>query len=66
MNKFEQDDLRKLQSLPLDEKIAIAQEAIHKFVEHFGVDGKFFEDSIFELAAGFAVPAVIEQHGALK
>jgi len=45
MNKFEQDDLRKLQALPLDEKIAIAQEAIHKFVEHFGVDGIYISFS---------------------
>lgn len=45
MAKYEQEELRRLQALPLDEKIAIAQEAIRKFVEHFGVDGIYISFS---------------------
>lgn len=45
MAKYEQEELRRLQALPLDEKITIAQEAIRKFVEHFGVDGIYISFS---------------------
>ena len=45
MAKYEQEELRRLQALPLDEKISIAQEAIRKFVEHFGVDGIYISFS---------------------
>ncbi len=45
MAKVEQEELRRLQALPLDEKIAIAQKAIHEFVEHFGVDGIYISFS---------------------
>ena len=34
-----------LQALPLDEKIAIAQQAIREFVDHFGVDGVYISFS---------------------
>lgn len=39
MAKVDKQELCRLQALPLDKKIAIAQKAIHEFVEHFGVDG---------------------------
>ena len=45
MAKFEQQELYRLQALPLDEKIAIAQKAIREFVEHFGVDGIYISFS---------------------
>lgn len=45
MAKYEQEELRRLQALPLDEKIAIAQKAIREFVEHFGVDGIYISFS---------------------
>ena len=45
MAKVEQEELRRLQALPLDEKIAIAQKAIREFVEHFGVDGIYISFS---------------------
>ena len=45
MAKVDQEELRKLQALPLEEKVAIAQKAIHEFVEHFGVDGIYISFS---------------------
>lgn len=45
MAKVEQQELYRLQALPLDEKIAIAQKAIREFVEHFGVDGIYISFS---------------------
>lgn len=45
MAKYEQEELRRLQALPLDEKIAIAQKAIREFVEHFSVDGVYISFS---------------------
>lgn len=41
MAKVEKEELCRLQALPLDEKIAIAQQAIRVFVDHFGVDGVY-------------------------
>lgn len=38
MAKVDKQELYRLQALPLDEKIAIAQKAIREFVEHFGID----------------------------
>ena len=45
MAKVEKQELYRLQALPLDEKIAIAQKAIREFVEHFGVDGIYISFS---------------------
>lgn len=45
MAKVEQQELYRLQALPLDEKIAIAQKTIREFVEHFGVDGIYISFS---------------------
>ena len=45
MAKVEQQELYRLQALPLDEKKAIAQKAIREFVEHFGVDGIYISFS---------------------
>ena len=45
MAKVEQEELRRLQALPLDEKIAIAHKAIREFVDHFGVDGIYISFS---------------------
>ena len=45
MAKVDKEELRQLQALPLDEKIAIAQKAIREFVEHFGVDGIYISFS---------------------
>lgn len=45
MAKVEKEELCRLQALPLDEKIAIAQKAIREFVEHFGVDGIYISFS---------------------
>ena len=45
MSKVDKEQLRQLQALPLDEKIAIAQKAIHAFVDHFGVDGVYISFS---------------------
>ena len=45
MAKVEKRELYRLQALPLDEKIAIAQKAIREFVEHFGVDGIYISFS---------------------
>lgn len=45
MSKVDKEQLRQLQALPLDEKIAIAQKAIREFVEHFGVDGIYISFS---------------------
>ena len=45
MAKVDKQELYRLQALPLDEKIAIAQKAIREFVEHFGVDGIYISFS---------------------
>lgn len=45
MAKVDKQELSRLQALPLDEKIAIAQKAIREFVEHFGVDGIYISFS---------------------
>ena len=45
MAKVEKEELCRLQALPLDEKIAIAQQAIREFVDHFGVDGVYISFS---------------------
>lgn len=45
MAKVDKQELCRLQALPLDEKIAIAQKAIREFVEHFGVDGIYISFS---------------------
>ena len=45
MAKFEKQEMYRLQALPLDEKIAIAQKSIREFVEHFGVDGIYISFS---------------------
>ena len=45
MSKVDKQELYRLQALPLDEKIAIAQKAIREFVEHFGVDGIYISFS---------------------
>lgn len=45
MAKVEKEELCHLQALPLDEKIAIAQQAIREFVDHFGVDGVYISFS---------------------
>lgn len=45
MAKVEKQELYRLQALPLDEKIDIAQKAIREFVEHFGVDGIYISFS---------------------
>ena len=45
MAKVEKQELYRLQALPLDEKIAIAQKAIREFVEPFGVDGIYISFS---------------------
>lgn len=45
MVKVDKQELYRLQALPLDEKIAIAQKAIREFVEHFGVDGIYISFS---------------------
>ena len=45
MAKVDKQELYRLQALPLDEKIAIAQKAICEFVEHFGVDGIYISFS---------------------
>lgn len=45
MAKVEKQELYRLQALPLDKKIAIAQKAIREFVEHFGVDGIYISFS---------------------
>ena len=45
MAKVEKEELCRLQALPLDEKIAIAQQAIRVFVDHFGVDGVYISFS---------------------
>lgn len=45
MPRIEQDELQRLQSLPLDEKIAIAQKAIREYVEYFGADGVYISFS---------------------
>lgn len=45
MAKVEKQELYRLQALPLDEKIAIAQKAIREFVEHFGVDSIYISFS---------------------
>ena len=45
MAKDEKEELFRLQALPLDEKIAIAQQAIREFVDHFGVDGVYISFS---------------------
>lgn len=45
MAKVDKQELCRLQALPLDDKIAIAQKAIHEFVEHFGVDGIYISFS---------------------
>lgn len=45
MAKVEKQELYRLQALPLDEKIAIAQQAIREFVDHFGVDGVYISFS---------------------
>lgn len=45
MAKVDKQELYRLQALPLDEKIAIAQKAIREFVEHFGIDGIYISFS---------------------
>lgn len=45
MAKVDKQELCRLQALPLDEKIAIAQKAIREFVEHFGIDGVYISFS---------------------
>ena len=45
MAKVEKEELCRLQALPLDEKIAIAQQAIREFVDRFGVDGVYISFS---------------------
>lgn len=45
MAKVDKQELCRLQALPLNEKIAIAQKAIREFVEHFGVDGVYISFS---------------------
>lgn len=45
MAKVDKQELYRLQALPLDEKITIAQKAIREFVEHFGVDGIYISFS---------------------
>lgn len=45
MAKVDKQELYRLQALPLDEKIAIAQKAIREFVEHFGGDGIYISFS---------------------
>lgn len=45
MAKVDKQELYRLQALPLDEKIAIAQKAIREFVEHFGIDGVYISFS---------------------
>ena len=45
MAKVDKQELYRLQALPLDEKIAIAQKAIRELVEHFGVDGIYISFS---------------------
>ena len=45
MAKVDKQELYRLQALPLDEKIAIAQKAIREFVEHFGVNGIYISFS---------------------
>ena len=45
MPKVEHAELCRMQALPLDEKIAIAQKAIREYVDHFGVDGVYISFS---------------------
>lgn len=43
--KYDIDELRRLQALPLEEKVAIAKDAIRKYVEHFGEDNIYISFS---------------------
>ena len=43
--KYDLQELRRLQSLSLDEKIAIAKDAIREFVERIGIDGVYISFS---------------------
>jgi len=45
MPQYNNEDLCRMQALPLEEKIAIAQKAIREFVDHFGVDGVYISFS---------------------
>ena len=45
MPQYNNEDLCRMQALPLEEKIAIAQKAIQEFVDHFGVDGVYISFS---------------------
>jgi len=43
--KYDIDELRRLQALPLEEKVGIAKDAIRKYVEHFGEDNIYISFS---------------------
>lgn len=43
--KYDIEELRRLQALPLEEKVKIAKDAIRKYVEHFGEDNIYISFS---------------------